>query len=460
MELHYEDGLTIARRIQSGETTSVAVTESMLSRIASIDEQLGAFVRTTESLALQQAEAADREIGEGNIRSPLHGVPIAVKDLLDTKDIVTTYGMPLNNNNLPTRDATVVKRLAAAGTVLLGKLKLTEGAYSRHHMEVSPPVNPWDKECWVGVSSSGSGVATAAGLCFASIGSDTGGSIRFPSAANGIVGLKPTWGRVSRAGVFPLAYSLDHLGPMTRSVADAAAMLEIIAGFDHDDPTSSSVPVPKYLEAVDGGTKGLRVGIDSNYVGGGTHSELVDAVNEVGVCLESLGCEIVDIKIPFESICNGWPITTAVEALHAHRNTYPEQKARYGPIGELLELGSSIDAGTYMQVEMERRAFKARLEEIFSTVDVILCPSMPLYAPPKEGSPEMDEAEQSLADTLKFTAPYDYSGSPTLSIPWRPGSRKIPLSVQLIGRDFEEALLLQLGHTIEMHAAEDMHPPL
>ncbi len=456
--LHYEDGLAIARRIHSGELTSVEVTELMLGRISDTNDELGAFLQTTEELAIRQARAADKEISEGKVRSPLHGVPIAVKDLLDTAGIVTTYGMPLNNSNVPTKDATVVKKLAEAGTVLLGKLKLTEGAYARHHPDVSPPVNPWDKDCWVGVSSSGSGVATAAGLCFATIGSDTGGSIRFPSAANGIVGLKPTWGRVSRAGVFPLAYSLDHIGPMTRSVADAAAMLEIIAGHDDEDPTSSSRVVPAYLDALDEEISRLRIGVDLDYVKGNTHSELVDAVNEVSACLGTLNCEIVEIKVPFESICSGWPVTAAVEALHAHRQTYPEQKEKYGHISDLLELGQSIDAATYMEFEMERRAFKASLQQIFSTVDIILCPSMPLYAPPKEGSVEMDEAEQSLADTLKFTAPYDYSGNPTLSLPWRPGSRKLPLGIQLVGRNFEEGLLLRLGRNIERHATQGMHP--
>ena len=233
-ELHYEDALQVGKRLQGKELTSVELTRSMLERIEAKSD-LNAFVTVTADHAMAQAELADSEIAAGKFRSALHGVPVALKDLLATKNITTTNGMAVYFDNKPDYDATVVSRLSEAGTVLLGKLKLTEGAFSRHHPLVEVPRNPFDAECWTGVSSSGSGVATAAGLCFASLGTDTGGSIRFPSAANGIVGLKPTWGRVSRFGAFPLAYSLDHIGPMTRSVADAAAVLGIIAGQDTPD---------------------------------------------------------------------------------------------------------------------------------------------------------------------------------------------------------------------------------
>lgn len=457
LPLHYQDGVSIAKRIHAGELSSVEVTEALLARM---DQQknLGAFVTETPDLAMAQAAQADEDIRQGNIRSVLHGVPIAVKDLLATNGIITTNGMALYSDNLPDFNATVVERLSAAGTVLLGKLKLTEGAYSRHHPEVSPPVNAWDANCWTGVSSSGSGVATSAGLCFCSLGTDTGGSIRFPSASNGIVGLKPTWGRVSRHGAFPLAYSLDHIGPMTRSVADAAAMLGIIAGRDPQDPTSSAKAVPDYLAELSGSISNLRIGIDQAYVSGNTDRELTQAVKEVSDFLKSKGCELVDITIPFEEISNGWVVTTAVEAAHAHRDSYPAQKDQYGHIGDLLALGLTISAETYMQIELQRRAFMAHLEGVFNDCDLVLCPSMPLYAPPREGTPEMDEAEGDLAQTLKFTAPFDYSGSPTLSIPWRAGSKNIPLGIQLVGRHFEEGTLLRVGEAIEKERGVIIYP--
>ena len=460
LPLYFDDALSLAEKLHKGEISSLSVTEMMLSRINTIDAEFGAYATTTAELALQQAEKADSEISRGKIRSPLHGVPIAVKDLLDTKGIPSAYGMPLYAEHKPTTDATVVRKLAEAGTVLLGKTKLTEGAFVRHHPAITPPVNPWNPECWAGVSSSGSGVATAAGLCYASIGTDTGGSIRFPSALNGLVGLKPTWGRVSRHGVFPLAYSLDHVGPMTRSVGDAAAMLHIIAGLDALDATSSPREPSNYLGSLNKGVSGLRIGIDQSYVATDTDSELVDAVNEVADCLQGLGCKLVDITIAYGNLCDGWAHTAAVEAAHGHRETFPEQKEKYGSIKELLDFGLSTSAESYMQMEMARRVFKAQLEATFQSIDIILCPSMPAYAPPKEGSAEMDQVEQALSNMLKFTAPYNYSGSPTLSLPWRPGSKNIPVGVQLIGRDFEEGTLLQVGKAIEQYATPAMHPKL
>jgi amidase len=233
----------------------------MLSRINKYQGRLRAYATVTEDLALRQADRAAVEIAKGQYRGPLHGIPIAVKDLCYTKGIVTSAGMPIHGKFKPSYDATVVRRLRAAGAVLLGKLQMTEGAFAEHHPDIKAPVNPWHKDHWSGVSSSGSGVATASGLCFASLGSDTGGSIRYPSAANGLSGLKPTWGRVSRHGVFDLASSLDHIGPMCRSSADCAAVLQVIAGADPHDPTATSEPVPNYLAGLNRPLGGLRLGI-------------------------------------------------------------------------------------------------------------------------------------------------------------------------------------------------------
>jgi amidase len=224
------DLVEIGRRVQARQLSSVEVTQAVLDRIARLDGRLKSYVTLTADLALAEAGRADAQIAGGAIRGPLHGVPIAVKDLCHTKGISTSAGMTIHKDYRPEQDATVVTRLREAGAVLLGKLKLTEGAYAAHHPSIDPPINPWSAAHWTGVSSSGSGVATAAGLCYGSLGTDTLGSIRFPSTMNGITGLKPTWGRVSRAGVFPLAQSLDHVGPMTRSAADAAAMLGAITG--------------------------------------------------------------------------------------------------------------------------------------------------------------------------------------------------------------------------------------
>lgn len=456
-DLHYLDASTIAKRIHSRQLSSVEVTQELLNRIETLSH-LRAFVTVTAERALADAARADIEIVAGNIRSPLHGVPIAYKDLLATQGVTTTSGTAIYADHVPDYNATVVTRLQAAGTVMLGKLKLTEGAFSRHHPAVELPKNPWGEGLWTGVSSSGSGVATAAGLCFASLGTDTGGSIRFPSASNGIVGLKPTWGRVSRYGAFPLAYSLDHIGPMTRTVTDAAAMLQIIAGVDVNDPTSCNAPVPDYLTPSGRDLTSLRIGFDAEYNEEGTSPEHVAAVNEVLDILRSRGCKTVPVNIPWRAVSENWAITTGVEAAHAHRKSFPERRSEYGPIADLLDLGLSVTAETYMLVELERRSLVAQLQGIFSQCDLIVSPSMPLYGLPHEGSVEMDAAAEDLAATLKFTAPFDYSGSPTLSIPWQSVRGGVPASVQLIGPDLGEHLLIDVGRELESARGELAHP--
>src|SRR4029079_10565929 len=237
-DLHYLSIEELARRRGARQVSPVEVTETMLRRIERVDPALKSYALVTPELALAQARTAEQMIRKRQILSQLHGVPVAVKDLCWTEGIATAAGMPLHKDFVPAVDATVVRKLREAGAVLLGKLQLTEGAFADHHPDVPPPVNPWHRDHWSGASSSGSGVATAAGLCFGSLGSDTGGSIRFPAAANGVTGIKPTWGRVSRFGCFELAASLDHIGPMTRSAADAAAVLGVIAGADPNDPTA------------------------------------------------------------------------------------------------------------------------------------------------------------------------------------------------------------------------------
>src|ERR1700678_3388938 len=246
-DLHYSGLVEVGKRIRKRELSAVEATQAQLDRIGRLDGRLKSYAHVMAASALEQAEAADREIATGKVRGPLHGVPIAVKDLCWTKDAPTAAGMKICRDNRPSEDATVVAKLKQAGAIILGKLQLTEGAYSDHHPDIEPPRNPWDATLWTGSSSSGSGVATAAGLCYGSLGSDTGGSIRFPSAANGITGLKPTWGRVSRYGVFELAASLDHIGPMARSAADCGAILGVIAGEDPKDTTTLPGAPSDYL---------------------------------------------------------------------------------------------------------------------------------------------------------------------------------------------------------------------
>ena len=291
------------------------------------------------------ARKAEQEISAGKYHGLLHGVPIAVKDLCFTKGVRTMGGAKVLENHVPTFDSTVVSRLESAGTVLIGKLNLTEGAMGGYNPEFDIPINPWNRARWTGSSSSGSGVATAAGLCSGSIGSDTGGSIRFPSAACGIVGLKPTWGRVSRYGVLALAESLDHVGPMTRSVADAGIMLEAIAGFDANDPTSLPDPVPNILEKVGQNIKNIRIGFDENYATKDIDGELADAVCAGVEVLAELGAEIVSVQLPdMDEYVLAWPTLCSAEAVAAHAATYPSQRDAYGPwVSRVAQYGSRGD---------------------------------------------------------------------------------------------------------------------
>lgn len=461
-EVWYDTLVNIGRRIQAGEMTSLALTKQMLERIRQLEPRLKAFVTVTTETALAQAALADKEIAAGDIRSVLHGVPIAVKDLCNSKGIVTTAGMDIHADRIPASDATVVKRLAESGAVLLGKLKLTEGAFSAHHPNVEPPRNPWNENHWAGVSSSGSGVATAAGMCFGSLGSDTGGSIRFPSASNGIVGLKPTWGRVSRAGVFPLADTLDHIGPMTRSVADAAAILGVIAGADDDDPTASSQPVPNYLSELSKDINGIRIGFDERYCSEFVAPKIYAAILTAIDTLSSLGAEIIPVSIPdVDKLEEGWMITCGAEVAIAHQDTYPAQADRYGhALKGIIDIGRAATAQQYAALEISRREFTGAFNALFGKIDLMICPSMPESAPEADplGSAQ-EEGEPMRA--LRFTAPFNYSGSPTLSMPWGFDDSGLPLSVQFVGADFEEAMLLRVGHALEQAADwHTKHPPL
>ena len=456
--------LELSADLRSRALSPVEVVRALLGRIERLDERLHAFVHLRPEAAFEAAARAEREIASGEARGPLHGVPVAVKDLCAIKGEPTACGTRVLADRRPDHTATVVERLVAAGAIVLGKLQLTEGAYGWHHPEVTPPVNPWSAEHWTGVSSSGSGVATAARLCFGSLGSDTGGSIRFPSACCGVVGVKPTYGRVSRFGVFPLAHSLDHVGPMARTVGDAAALLGALAGHDPRDPTSLRAPVPDYLARLDGGVAGLRVGVDDAYNTTGVAEEVVAAVRSAGELLRGLGAEVHAISLPSpDALLAGWVQTTAVECALAHADTFPSRSEAYGPeLRTLLELAPSVSAGAYAEIELERARYRDALAGAFESVDVILAPALPTPPPTAAaaiaGNPA---AGEDVANLLQFTAPFDYSGSPTVTLPGGFSADGLPLGFQLIGPHLGEAALLRAGHAYQL--ATDWHervPPL
>jgi amidase len=450
-ELHYLELHELTKLIQAREISPVEATKAELARIELLDPKLRSFAWLTPDLALEQARQAEREISKGQIRSKLHGAPIGIKDLCWMKGVPTAAGMPLHRDFLPEADAEVVCRLADAGAVLLGKLQMTEGAYGDHHPEIPAPVNPWNPELWPGVSSSGSGVATAAGLCYGAIGSDTGGSIRFPCAANGLTGLKPTWSRVSRHGVFELAATLDHLGPMARSAYDTAIMLQAMAGFDEKDPTSSREAVPDYLADIEGGFAGLVIGVDPAWNSRGTDAETQKVVAAaVDVC-RAADAEIREVRVPeAESIVASWTPLCGIEVAVAHEATYPFQKDRYGPaLAGLIELGRSLSAMDYQRIVLARLDFSGRVQSLFEDIDLLLVPSQAEAAATIDRMTTVGADPAQLAGLLRFTSPFDMTGNPTISLPGgftRDGS---PVGFQLVGRKWGEAKLFRAGHAYQ-----------
>jgi amidase len=461
-DLPYESLTTVSDLIRRKKLSSVEVTDAILQRIAKLDGQYHSYATVLAERSRDQAKAADTEIARGLWRGPLHGVPIAVKDLCYTTFAPTLAGSAIFKSFVPSFNATVVERLENAGAILLGKLQMTEGAYTSHHPEVATPLNPWNTNYWVGSSSTGSGVATSLGLCYGSLGSDTGGSIRFPSATCGLTGIKPTWGRVSRHGVFPLAETLDHVGPMTRSVADAAAMLGVIAGADRNDPTTYKAAVPDYLETIGDGIRGLRVGIDRGYATDGIDDQVVAALTEAERVLSDLGATLREVRFPaYQKLVSQWIAMCSVETAAAHAETYPARQSEYGPdLAALIEQGLATKGTEIAGIALERMRFSRELSELFQTVDILLIPTMPVPTPSLELMKAYGEDPSVLLSILRFTAPFDFSGSPTLTLPNGLDSAGMPLSMQFVGPHLSEDVLVRAGHAFQSATNWRRPPPV
>lgn len=457
-DLHYQSLDEIARRLKARELSSVEATRSMLDRIDRLDPKLKSYARVTPERALADAARRDAEVVAGKSRGPLHGVPIAVKDLCDTAGVATAAGMAIHAARVPDKDATVVARLKQAGAVILGKLQMTEGAYGLHHPTVDPPVNPFNAAYWTGVSSSGSGVATAAGLCFASLGSDTGGSIRFPSTMNGLSGLKPTWGRVSRAGVFPLAESLDHVGPMCRTALDAAIVLGVIAGPDPNDPTAAPQPVPDYAVAAGVGVKDRRVGIPNNLIG--ADADCQRALDGASAALQRQGAQLVDVTLPdLDEAAAQWLAQCGVEAALAHEATFPSRRTEYGvEFAALLDLGRGLSGLELTRLQLTRARVTGEINQLLASIDLLLLPAMAVAAPSLAAMKV--RTPQTIASRLRYTAPIDMSGHPTLTLPGGMTADGVPVGFQIVGRAFDEAGILAAGHAFQQATDWHMKHPL
>jgi amidase len=446
-DLHYLELLEVGKLVQSKDLSSVETTQAQLDRIDQLNGALKSYVTVMADSALAEARQADVEISAGKQRGLLHGVPIAVKDLCWTQGVRTAAGMTLYDDFVPTVDGTVVKKLREAGAIILGKLQMTESAYADHHPSISPPVNPWNAAHWTGVSSSGSGVATAAGLCYGSLGTDTGGSIRFPSAANGLTGLKPTWGRVSRYGAFELAATLDHIGPMTRSAADAGAMLGVIAGSDINDPTASLLPVPNYVAEMEQGIKGLRVGIDSRWTSDGVDEPTRQVLAAAMAAVKTLGGEIREVTFPdpAQAIEDWFPLC-GMEAAVVHEQTYAEHKPEYGPgLSGLIELGMAQKGTDYQKIVLRRLDFTGRVKAMFEDIDLLLVPATGIASPTVGRMSQMGTDAELISAVLRYTCPFDMTGSPTITLPGGFTEGGMPVAFQFVSRHFEESLLVRAG---------------
>ncbi|QDJ07984.1 Amidase [Roseomonas mucosa] len=442
-------------KLRDGSLTSATLTRHALDRIAKLDGALHAFVLVTEERALEDAARADAELAAGTDHGPMHGIPYALKDIYDTAGIRTTCHSKLLIDNVPGRDSVVAAKLASGGGVLLGKLATHEFAMGGPSFDLPfPPArNPWNTGHITGGSSSGSGAAVAAGMVRMAMGSDTGGSIRGPAAYCGTVGLKPTYGLISRRGVFPLSYTLDHCGPLTRSVEDAAITTELLAGFDPLDPASADKPKANLRSGLEDGVAGLRIGMPRNLYrdAEGLSPEVYDAIERVGQALEAAGAIVEEVTLPDYALFNacGRVILTA-EAFAIHEKDLRERPEDYGELFLMrIVTGAAISSADCIQAQRLRRELSLAVNrEALKTYDVLLTACALGPAPAFADCPP---------DRPVFwpiqSMPFNVTGNPALSMPAGLSTSGLPLSAQLVGRPFDEATLLRVGRAVEKATA-------
>ena len=456
-DLCYISATELGQRIANGSVSSLDATEAYLERIARLDGAYASYITVTADRARADARRADAEIAAGNRRGPLHGVPVAVKDQFNTAGIVTTNGSTILAENVPDADATIMERLRAAGTVLLGKLNMSEyasGDAFRH--PYGRPRNPWDTGRNPGTSSSGSGAATAAFLCATSLGEDTGGSIRGPAAFCGLVGIRPTFGRVSRHGVFGASWSMDTAGPISRTVTDCAHTLAAIAGHDPKDPQTWNVPVPDYAAALDGNISGLKIGIVTERVHTDANDpEVRDAVIAAAAKLSDLGAAVREVSIPL--IVNSSEISYAIissDAAMLNWDIISTERLRELDHNNQVRLlmGSVIPARAYQKAMRLRDALRRQILAALDEVDALVMPASSVPATPIPQSAGLGTKEEVIAGfkgRRGFTAPFNLANLPALSINCGFTASGLPIGLQLAGRAFDETTLFRLAYAYE-----------
>jgi aspartyl-tRNA(Asn)/glutamyl-tRNA(Gln) amidotransferase subunit A len=453
-----------ASRIQKKDLSPLELTLACIDRIQALDPLLNCFITRTLDSALEQARQAEAEIQHGDYRGPLHGIPLAVKDLFEMAGVRATAGSRFFANYFPQEDATVIQKLKSAGAVFLGKLNMHEIALGVTN--VNPHYgachNPWSWERITGGSSGGSAAAVAAGLCLGSLGSDTGGSIRIPASLCGVVGLKPTFGRVSLHGVIPLSWNLDHVGPLARSVRDAAILLQNIAGYDVQDPASVDAPVPDYLESLEDGVRGWRIGLASDTFFNESEPQVWQATQDAVDLFARLGGRIVAVELPeahAAAQANGLMVQSDAAAFHQERlATRPEDFG--ADVLKRLQTGAAVSSTEYVLARRTQSLFRRRLELLFDTIDILVTPATTVPAPPIEGPDAVEQARR----LTRFTAPFNLAGLPAISLPagFFPQSRSdagelaadegLPVGMQLVAPAWAEARLLRAAYAYEQAA--------
>lgn len=460
-DLHWLSMASLGRMLARRELSSVELTRHLLSRIAAHDHSLQSFI-TLSDQALNQARAADRRRSRGSTRGPLDGIPVALKDNYLSAQMPTTAGSRAAGIQFAMADSACAERLLAAGCILIGKTRTHEFAWGT----ITPPVaNPWDTECIPGGSSGGSGAAVAAGFVPMGMGSDTGGSIRIPASFCGVVGLKPTFGRVSRHGIVPHSWSLDHPGPLTRTVEDAALTLNALAGYDPRDPACQDRPVPDYTGDLKRGVRGLRVAVIDNHFMDRNHPEVQACIEDRLADLRRLGASVTHVRLPILEYGLGaiFAIELASSGAYHDRSIAEGLSSQFEPdVRDLVEMGRLVSAVDYLKAEQIRTLMAAAFRSLFETADLIVGPTEPITAW-QRGRTHVEVAggeESVLAASWRLTYPFNLTGLPAISLPCGFDSRGMPIGLQIAGRPFDEATVLRGAAALESLLGIERHPVL
>ncbi len=455
LDLCYSSAGELSRLIQRKEVSPVEIIDAHLARIAATDGVLNSFITLLPEQARTAARRAEAQIQAGHYLGPLHGIPVGLKDLYNTGGVRTTSGSRIFDNFVPDQDCTVAARFQQAGAILLGKMNMHQFAYgpTGENPDYGHMHNPWDPERITGGSSGGSGSATASGQCTITMGSDTGGSVRIPASLCGIVGHKPTYGLVSRHGLTPLSWCLDHPGPMVRTVEDAALTLNAIAGYDPTDVASARMEVPDYTKALTGEVRGLRIGVVKEYFEAPLDPQVSEAVQRAISLLEELGAVVSQVSLPMyrhSQVISGTILMA--EAAAYHRDLLARDGDQlYPPIRLRLEAGLFISAADYLRAQQARSLFDREARQLLREVDLLAGPTEPVTAP-KLLATQVEVGEESVGTTAaltQYTRPYNITGFPAISVPCGFSDQGLPIGLQLAGRPFDDQTVLRAAHAYE-----------